>query len=427
MGLRTIDRAACESLDADDPLACLRELYALPPGVVYLDGNSLGPLPRDTAARLQACVSAEWGRGLIRSWNTAGWIDLPQRIGAKIARLVGAHDDEVLVADSTSVNLFKLLSAALRMRPQRRVIVSERGNFPTDLYIAQGLIEQLGGRHELRLLDREEIERDGPASPIDADTALVMLTQVDYRTGSRLGMAPVTARAHAAGALSLWDLSHSAGAFEVDLDAARADFAVGCGYKYLNGGPGAPAFLYVARRHQQAFSQPPSGWLGHAEPFRFETAYRPAPGVGRYLCGTPPVLSMVALEAGVDALARADPLGGLAALRRKSLALVDLFVALVEQRCAGHGLQLATPREHERRGSQASLRLADGAQGYAVVQALIERGTIGDFRDPDILRFGFAPSYLRFVDVWDAVEHLRQVLESREWAQPRFLRRRAVT
>jgi kynureninase len=415
-------RAECAALDDDDPLATLRELYTLPEALVYLDGNSLGPLPKEAAARLQRSVHEAWGRGLIRSWNSAGWIELPMRVGAKIARLIGAEPDEVVAADSTSVNLFKVLSAALRLRPGRRVIVSERGNFPTDLYVAQGLIGQLGAGHELRLVDRDAI-----GDAIDAATAVVMLTQVDYRSGSRLDIAGITARAHAAGALTIWDLAHSAGAFEVGLNEARADLAIGCGYKYLNGGPGAPAFVFVAKRHQARFEQPLSGWMGHAAPFAFEASYRGASGIARALCGTPPVLSLVALEAGVDAMLACEPLGGLAALRRKSLALGDLFVALVEARCAGHGLRLVTPREHAARGSQVSFALADGDQGYAVVQALIDRGVIGDFRAPDILRFGIAPSYLRHVDIWDAVAQLSAVLETRAWDQPRFRQRQAVT
>ena len=415
-------RAQCEALDAGDPLAPLRALYALPAGVVYLDGNSLGPLPVDTASRLQQSVQQDWGIELIRSWNGAGWIDLPQRVGAKIARLIGAEPDEVVAADSTSVNLFKLLSAALRLRPDRRVIVTERGNFPTDLYVAQGLIAQLDAGHELRLVEREAID-----AAIDENTAVVMLTQVDYRSGSRLDIGRVTARAHAAGALALWDLAHSAGAFEVDLNAARADFAVGCGYKYLNGGPGAPAFAFVAKRHHARFSQPLSGWMGHAAPFDFETGYRGAQGIARALCGTPPVLSLVALEAGVDAMLACEALGGMPALRRKSLALTDLFVALVETRCAGHGLRLVTPREHAARGSQVSFAMDDGDQAHALVQALIDRGVIGDFRAPNVLRFGFAPSYLRHVDVWDAVESLRLLLQTRGWDTPRFRQRQAVT
>jgi len=415
-------RAQCEALDAADPLAPLRASFALPEGVIYLDGNSLGALPATTPSRIADAVERQWGRELIRSWNTAGWVDLPQRVGAKIASVVGAWPDEVVAADATSVNLFKLLSAALRMRPDRRVILSETGNFPTDLYIAQGLIEQLGGRHALRLVERGAL----PAA-IDDSVAVAMLTQVDYRTGSRLDMDAITAAAHRAGALMLWDLAHSAGAFPVDLNAAQADFAVGCGYKYLNGGPGAPAFLFVARRHLAAFSQPLSGWMGHAEPFAFEAGYRPAAGVARYLCGTPPVLSMVALDAGLDALLAAEAHGGLPALWRKSMQLTALFAARAGVLCARHGLRCVTPMDGDRRGSQVSFTLSDGDRAYAVVQALIARGVIGDFRAPDILRFGFAPLYLRFVDAWDAADHLSAVLDSGEWNRPVFLARGAVT
>ncbi len=415
-------RAQCEALDAADPLAPLRATFALPPGVVYLDGNSLGALPAATPARVADAVERQWGRDLVRSWNTAGWVDLPQRVGAKIASLVGALPDEVVAADATSVNLFKLLSAALRLRPDRRVILSETGNFPTDLYIAQGLIEQLGGHHALRLVERAAL----PAA-IDDSVAVAMLTQVDYRTGSRLDMDAVTAAAHRSGALMLWDLAHSAGAFPVDLNAAQADFAVGCGYKYLNGGPGAPAFLFVAQRHLAAFSQPLSGWMGHAAPFAFETGYRPAAGVARYLCGTPPVLSMVALDAGLDALLAAGAHGGLPALWRKAMQLTALFAARASALCGRHGLRCVTPMDGDRRGSQVSFTLSDGDRAYAVVQALIARGVIGDFRAPDILRFGFAPLYLRFVDAWDAADHLSAVLDSGEWNRPAFLARDAVT
>ena len=418
----TLTRAHCAALDAADPLASLRDLYALPEGVVYLDGNSLGPPPRTALERVARTVADEWGQGLIRSWNDAGWMDLPLRVGAAIAPLIGAHADEVVVADSTSVNLYKLLGAALRLRPDRRVVVSERTNFPTDLYVAQGLLEQLGGGYTLRLVERDEI-----AAALDERTAAVMPTEVDYRIGARLDMAAITARAHGVGALTLWDLAHSAGAIEVDLAGAHADFAVGCGYKYLNGGPGAPAFAYAARRHHDALRPPLTGWMGHATPFAFETGWSPAPGVGRLRCGSPPVLSMTALECGVQALAAAAPLGGMAALRRKSVALTDLFVALVEARCAGHGLELVSPRDARRRGSQVSWRMADGDAAYAIVQALIRRGVIGDFRAPGVLRFGFAPSYLRHADVWDAVEHLRTVLDTREWRDPALARRRAVT
>ena len=415
-------RADCAARDAGDTLAPLRELFSLPDGKIYLDGNSLGPLPRATAQRVAQVVQAEWGEQLIESWNTAGWIHLPQRIGDKIARLVGADAGELVVADSTSVNLFKVLSAALTLakasNPQRRTILSERGNFPTDLYIAETLARERG--FEFQLVD----------SPADIDAhlasgrvAVMMLTQVDYKSGHLLDMAALTQRAHAHGTLAVWDLAHSAGALPVALKSADADFAIGCGYKYLNGGPGAPAFVWVHPRHADAFQQPLSGWMGHAAPFEFTPSYRPAAGIARYLCGTPALLSMAALECGVDSVLAAEPLGGMAALRAKSLALTDSFIALVHERC--EGLDVITPRAHHLRGSQVALARNEGA--YAIVQALIARGVVGDFRAPDVLRFGFTPLYTRFVDVWDAVEHLKQVLESGEWREARFNQKAAVT
>lgn len=420
IGLRS--REQCAELDALDPLAPARERFSLPPGIIYLDGNSLGALPRVTASRVLDAIERQWGDKLIASWNDAGWVDLPQRLGAKIATLIGAADDEVVVADSTSVNLFKVLSGALSQRPGRKVILSERGNFPTDLYIAQGLARQLGGQHELRLVERQDL-----AASLNSDVAVLLATQVDYRRGSRLDMASLTAAAHAAGALTIWDLAHSAGAFRVELDAAQADFAVGCGYKYLNGGPGAPAFLFVARRHQQEFAQPLSGWFGHEQPFLFETDYRPAPGIARALCGSPPILSMVALEAGVDTMREALAGDSMALLEAKAAALTACFIDLVAPLAEEYQLELVTPRDPAARGNQVSYACADGERAYALVQALIARGVVGDFRTPDIARFGFAPLYLRFVDVWDAVEHLRAVLADREWDSARFRARRAVT
>ncbi|HEX6364414.1 MAG TPA: kynureninase [Albitalea sp.] len=425
--MNDLDRSRCLALDAEDPLAPLRAQFELPEGVIYLDGNSLGALPKAAAARLQQVVREEWGRDLIRSWNTAGWIDLPHRIGDKIARLVGAGPGEVVVADSTSVNLFKVLTVALDLQhadaPRRTRIVSERHNFPTDLYIAQSLARQRG-------LDLVLVEGDELAAHLDDHVAVLLLTHVNYRTGRMHRMGELSAVAHAAGALAVWDLAHSAGAVPLALTADGADFAVGCGYKYLNGGPGAPAFAWAHPRHAARMDaehrwQPLAGWLGHAAPFEFAPAYRPAAGVARFVCGTPPVLAMAALECGVDSVLAAEPLGGLAALRRKSVALAELFIRLVETRCAGHGLALQTPRDPAWRGSQASFAREDG--GYAIVQALIARGVIGDFRAPDILRFGFTPLYTRFVDVWDAVEHLAQVLESGEWREARFQTRAAVT
>jgi kynureninase len=424
--------------DSADPLAPLRQLFHIPEGLVYLDGNSLGVLPRATAARVARVVAQEWGEGLIGSWNAAGWMDLPQRIGDKIAPLVGVGPGELVVADSTSVNLFKVLSAALALQheqdPRRTVIVSERSNFPTDLYIAESLGRQFGCT--LRLVDRPQ----DIAAALDAQTAVLLLTQVNYRSGRLHDMAALSAAAHAAGALAVWDLAHSAGALPVALAADGADFAVGCGYKYLNGGPGAPAFCWVRPAHAGRAWQPLAGWHGHAAPFAFVPGYQPAPGIQRYLCGTPPVLAMAALECGVDTLLAAQPLGGMAALRAKSLALTRLFIQLVQQRCGGFGLQFASPDVDAERGSQVCLAFAPdseaGAAGaaFAVVQALIARRVVGDFRAgdaqdglPDILRFGVTPLYTRFADVWDAVEQLRQVLASGEWRAPRFNQRGAVT
>ena len=420
----TSTRHDCAALDARDPLSPLREQFILPAGRIYLDGNSLGALPRATPARVAEVVQREWGQDLIESWNTAHWIELPRRVGDKIARLVGAGAGELVAADSTSVNLFKVLSAALTIAREdanaRRVILSERDNFPTDLYIAEALARERGC--ELVLIDAPDQVAPRLAQ---RDVAVLMLTQVNYRTGHLHDMAATTRAAHAAGTLALWDLAHSAGALPVHLTRDDADFAVGCGYKYLNGGPGAPAFVWVHPRHAERFWQPLAGWMGHAAPFAFTPDYRPAPGIGRYLCGTPPVIQMAALECGVDTLLAAEPLGGMAALREKSLALTDLFLRLVDERCAGHGLATITPRDPGLRGSQVSLLRTEGA--YAIVQALIARGVVGDFRAPDVLRFGFTPLYLRFVDVWDAVEHLREVLATGEWKDERFARKAAVT
>ncbi len=421
--MTTITRADCEARDRADPLASFRERFALPEGIVYLDGNSLGALPKAAALRVKHAVEREWGADLIKSWNVHRWIDLPQRAGAKIARLVGAKASEVIVADSTSVNLFKMLAAALRMRPGRRVILSEPGNFPTDLYVAQGLIEMLGdrpgGKLELKLVPGEQIAGALDDAALGADVAVVSLTHVNYKSGRIHDMAAVTAKAHAAGALVLWDLAHSAGALPVDLGAAKADFAVGCGYKYLNGGPGAPAFLFVAERHQASIRPPLAGWMGHAHPFTFDVGYEPAPGIARNLCGTPPVLSMSALDAALDVMLEAD----MGALRAKSLALGDLFLALVEQRCAAHGFRNGSAARHER-GSQVGLL---HPEGYAIMQALIARGVIGDFRAPDMLRFGFAPLYNRYAEVWDAVDALASVMDTRAWDTPKFKARAAVT
>ncbi|TFW08499.1 kynureninase [Oxalobacteraceae bacterium OM1] len=396
-------RQDCLALDAADALAPLRQQFDLPEGVIYLDGNSLGARPKAALERARDVVAAEWGTDLIRSWNKAGWFDLPGRLGAKLAPLIGARADEVVVTDSTSVNLFKALTAALRLQSaetNRKVIVTERANFPTDVYIAQGIAAWLDRGYELRLVDSP----DDLHAAIDTRTAVVMLTHVNYRTGYQHDMQAVTAHAHAQGALMLWDLAHSAGAVPVDLHAAQADLAVGCTYKYLNGGPGAPAFIWVPQRHQAQFAHPLSGWWGHATPFAMQPEFAPTQGIRRALCGTQPIVSLALVECGLDIFAQTD----MAAIRAKSLALTDLFIELVETRCAAHPLTLVTPREHARRGSQVSIA---HPHGYAVMQALIERGVIGDYREPHIMRFGFTPLYTRFVDVFDAVETLTDILD----------------
>jgi kynureninase len=398
--------------DAEDPLRVYRDRFALPEGVIYLDGNSLGALPKAAVARVADTVSREWGEGLMRSWNSAGWIDAPARVGAKIARLIGAAADEVTVADSTSVNLFKLLSAAIGARPGRRVILTEPGNFPTDLYIAQGLADLLPGI-ELRVVPRDAI-----MAAIDESVAVVALTHVHYKSGARFDMAAITRAAQAAGALALWDLSHSAGAVPVDLNGAGADLAIGCGYKYLNGGPGAPAFLFVAKRHQGALRTPLTGWMGHAQPFAFGDDYAPADGVRRFLCGTPAILGIAALQEGVGLFLEVDQ----AALWDKAERLTALFIERVEARCPE--LILASPRAFADRGSHVSFA---HPEGYAMMQALIARNVIGDFRAPDILRFGFTPLYVGYEDVWNAVEMLGEIIEGRLWDDPAYKVRAAVT
>ncbi|WP_136649274.1 kynureninase [Paracoccus aeridis] len=411
-----LTRADCEAMDAADPLGRFRAEFALPEGVIYLDGNSLGALPRRVSQRMRTAVDEEWGRGLIRSWNDADWYKAPQRAGAAIARLVGADEDEVIVCDSTSVNLYKVLMGALRMQAGRRVIVSERGNFPTDVYVSARVAEQTGC--ELRAHDPADI----PAALAEAgdDLAVLHLTQVNYKTGRVHDMAALTAAAQAQGGLVIWDLAHSAGTLEVDLNGCNADFAVGCGYKYLNGGPGAPAFVFVARRHVEALWQPIAGWHGHAQPFGFAHDFAPDPGIARMLVGTAPQLSLLALEEALTVFEDVD----MGALRRKGQDLGDLFIRLADQELAAHGFGIASPRDAAARGSQVSLT---HPQGYAIMQAIIDRGTIGDFRAPDILRFGFAGLYVSHADVWDAVATLRDVMESGAWDTAGYRAVKAVT
>jgi len=410
-----LSRQQCEQYDQMDELRAFRDAFSLPDEVIYLDGNSLGPLPKAAVERVASCVQEEWGEGLIRSWNQAGWWHLPRTLGDRIAPLIGAESGEVLVADTISVNLFKLLCAALQQRSERRVIVSEADNFPTDLYIAQG-IAQWYGDVELRLLQPGQ----EPANVIDEQVALVLLTHVNYRTGRLWDMPAITAQTQQAGALSIWDLAHSAGALPVDLNHCGVDYAVGCTYKYLNAGPGAPAFVFAAKCHQATIQQPLNGWWGHARPFDFDPQYTPAEGIERLLVGTQPILSFAALDASLALWEQVD----MQAVRAKSQALTALFIDLIEQECADYGLQLASPRSAEQRGSQVSWQHPDA---YAIMQALIARGVIGDFRAPDILRFGFAPLYIRFTDVWDAVQQLKVIVVNNEWQQAKFQQRSTVT
>lgn len=397
-----ITRADCMAMDTSDPLAALRDQFDLPADTIYLDGNSLGARPKTALERARQVIEQEWGSDLIRSWNKAGWFELPSRLGDKLATLIGAGNGEVVVTDSTSINLFKALAAALQLQANdRKVIVTERGNFPTDLYIAQGLTSWLDRGYELRLVDSP----DELVAAIDTRTAVVMLTHVNYRTGYMHDMQALSAHAHACGVLTIWDLAHSAGAVPVDVHRDGADFAIGCTYKYLNGGPGAPAFIWVAPRHQQNFRNPLSGWWAHAAPFDMAPEYQPAGGIRGALCGTQPIVSLAMVECGLDIFAQTN----MSAVRTKSLALTDLFIELVETRCARHPLRLATPRAHHQRGSQVSFA---HPHGYAIMQALIACDVIGDYREPEIMRFGFTPLYTRFVDVWDAVERLADILDN---------------
>jgi kynureninase len=410
----TITRPAVESLDTGDPLAACRTWFTLPPGVIYLDGNSLGALPAATPGRVAGVVE-DWGRDLIGGWNRHDWIGWPRRMGDRIARVIGGQPGEVIVADSTSVNVFKLLAAALDLNRGRRVILSESGNFPTDLHIAQGLRRLLADTVELRMVEAAALP-----DALDDDVAVLMLTHVNYRTGAMHDIAALTAAAHEAGALTLWDLSHSAGAMPLALGTAGVDLAVGGGYKFLNGGPGAPAYLFVAARWLPQIQPALAGWMGHVRPFDFDTTYAPAAGIERMLVGTPPVISLAALDAGLELFDRVD----LHLVRAKSVALATLFRTLVAQECDGLGLRLVSPADPDRCGSQVCYA---HPEGYAIVQALITSGVVGDFRAPDVLRFGLAPLYLRYVDVFDAVLSLRDVLKTRSWDQPRFRDRAVVT
>ena len=421
------DRASLQAADATDPLASFKDRFSLPEGLIYLDGNSLGPMPLGAAERAAEVINNEWAHGLIRSWNTAGWFEMPSRLGDKLARIIGGNDGETVVTDTTSLNLFKALASAVRIQqqdaPTRRVILTERDNFPTDIYIAEGISDFLNSvnadtneHYEVRLID-ENLTLE---QALDDSVAVLALSHVNYRTGAMWDMDAVTAAAHAAGALVIWDLAHAAGAVPVDLNGADADYAVGCTYKYLNGGPGSPAFIWVNERHQGRFWQPLTGWWSHAAPFEMADSYTAANDVRRFLCGTQPITSMAMVECGLDVALEAD----IELVRAKSLALADLFIALVRERCGEFGLELVTPEIHAERGSHVSFR---HPEGYAIIQALTDRGVIGDYREPEVLRFGLTPLYLSYTDIWDAVEILRDVLETRSWDVPAYRTRHAVT
>jgi kynureninase len=405
-----VSREACVARDAADPVGGFRDRFVIPEGIIYLDGNSLGPMPRAAACVLSRTIEREWGHELIRSWNSAGWFDMPGRLGDRVGALIGAAPGQTLVCDTTSINLFKAIHAAIGLRPDRAVIIAEEESFPTDLYIIEGAMKSAG-----RPMRRRLIGSDGPSieSLLDREVAIAVLSHVNYRTGALLDIAGITQQLHDAGALVIWDLCHSAGVVEVGFDLHEVDFAVGCTYKYLNGGPGSPAFIAVAKAHQAAVQQPLSGWWGHASPFAFDRDFRPDPGIKRFLCGTQPIISMRGVDVALDAMEGIT----VAALRQKSLALTELFMARVAALLPD--LEIVTPRQPQLRGSQVAIAFD---KAYPVVQAMIERGVIGDFRAPDIMRFGFAPLYVSFQDVWDAADILAGCIKDEVWLEARFNR-----
>jgi kynureninase len=410
-----ISRDACVARDAADPLRGFRERFVLPESLIYLDGNSLGPMPRAAADVLNRTIEQEWGYDLIKSWNSAGWFDMPVRLGDRVGALLGAASGQTVVCDTTSVNLYKAIHAAIGLRPDRNVIIAEDESFPTDLYIVEGAMKSAD-----RPMQRRLIGADGPSveALLDRNVAVAVLSHVNYRTGALLDIPSITRQLHDAGALVIWDLCHSAGVVEIGFDQHALDFAVGCTYKYLNGGPGSPAFISVAKAHQAAAQHPLSGWWGHAAPFAFDRDFRPDQGIKRFLCGTQPIISLRGVDVALDAMEGVE----IAALRQKSLALTELFMARVAALLPG--LDIVTPRQASLRGSQVGISFD---KGYAVVQAMIARGVIGDFRAPDLMRFGFAPLYVRFADVWDAAEILAECINAEVWRDPRFNQRLDVT
>ncbi len=411
----TMTREDFLALDADDPLAHFADEFYLPEGIIYLDGNSLGAMPKAAKARALEVIGQEWGEDLIKSWNKAGWFNLVEKLGNKTAKLIGADEGEVIYADATGLNVYKLVAAALDMRPDRKIIVMEGSNFPTNNYMVQGLIKQLGRGHEIRFAEDGEI-----LDAIDDDVAAICITHVHYKTGHLHDIAAITKKAHDRGAIAIWDLCHSAGALPVDLNGANVDMAVGCTYKYLNGGPGSQSFMFVAKRHHGIALQPLTGWWGHEVPFGFERDYRPRKDIRQFSTGTEPITSLAISEVGLDIFLRAD----MNEIRKKSLKLCDLFIDLIEERLGDYGFNLVTPREHNRRGSQVSV---SSKNGFPIMQALIDAGVIGDFRAPDIMRFGFTPLYVSYVDVWDAVDRWKNIMNTEIWKRAEFNQKGAVT
>lgn len=415
-----ITLAQCQAWDKNDSLASFKQKFDIPENTIYLDGNSLGALPKSALSRATEIISKEWGINLIQSWNTAGWWNLPITLGNQMSQLIGANDDETVLTDSTSINLYKVLVSAIRIQQKnsqhKKVIIAEKDSFPTDLYIIQGFIDLMNEGYELKLIDHA----DDLAKILDDNTAVVVLSHVNYRTGYLHAMEETNQLVHQYNALIIWDLCHSVGAVPIDLNATNSDFAIGCTYKYLNAGPGAPAILWVNKRHQHSASQPLSGWWGHAKPFDMAPDYIPSTGIRRYLCGTQPIISLGLASCGIDIFLQTN----MQQIREKSLKLTDLFITLIEQECAEFNLELITPREHKYRGSHVSFR---HPEGYAAIQALIARNVIGDYREPEVLRFGITPLYLGFEDIWNAVQHIKAVFTNQEWDNPKYKERSQVT
>ena len=404
-------------LDTLDSIKKVREEFALPKDVIYFDGNSLGPLPKNTIKSLDSVIQREWGDGLIRSWNDENWINLPRNLGNQIAPLIGAKEGEVIVVDSTSVNLFKVLSSALMLNKNRKVIVSEAANFPSDLYILEGVNNMFGESYERCLIDEgdDEIEKY-----IDSSTAVVVLSHINYKTGRITDLKKITTFAHEKGALVVWDISHSVGVLPMNLHDLGVDFAVGCTYKHLNGGPGAPGFLFVHSSLIEKVSQPLTGWLGHIKPFDFEVEYQPANDINKFICGTPPIIAYKAIESGLEIFKDLS----IIEIREKSIKLSEMFIQLMQQECTEFGFTLFSPKNSEQRGSQISF-LHENA--YSIIQALISHGIIGDYREPNVMRFGISPLYMRFEDVWNAITCLREIMQTGEWQSEKFKNKNYVT